>query len=409
MAKTRSNSAVALKLVPREPLVEDTLRIGCADEAEVNPKIAAFLAQAQPATPCLVVDLDAVAHTYHTLRWHLPLAKVFYAVKANPAPEVVGMLRGLGSNFDVASRGEVDLCLERGARPDRISFGNTIKKERDIAYAYERGVRLFAFDSIDELEKLGRAAPGARVFCRILVECEGAEWPLSRKFGCSPEMAIDLLWQARELGLDPYGVSFHVGSQQTDLTQWDGAIGRVAEMFSVLAASGVQLKMVNIGGGFPARYRSDVLGIERYAAAVMTAMTRHFGNDLPEIIVEPGRSIVGDAGVIQAEVVLISRKDYDEEKRWIYLDIGKFNGLAETMDESIKYRIKVPCEGPTGPVILAGPSCDSADILYEKTEYQLPLGLEIGDKIEILSTGAYTSSYSSVGFNGFAPLKTYCI
>jgi ornithine decarboxylase len=410
MAKTRSNSAVALKLVPREPLVEDnTLRVGCADEAELNPKIAAFLASAQPATPCLVVDLDTVAHGYQMLRWHLPLAKVFYAVKANPATEVVSMLRGLGSNFDVASRGEVDLCLQQGTRPERISFGNTIKKERDIAYAYQQGVRLFAFDSIGELEKLSRAAPGARVFCRILVECEGAEWPLSRKFGCTPEMAVDLLRQARQFGLEPYGVSFHVGSQQTDLTQWDGAIGRVREMFSVLAKSDVHLKMVNIGGGFPARYRSDVFGIERYAAAVMTAMTRHFGNDLPEIIVEPGRSIVGDAGVIQAEVVLVSRKDYDEEKRWVYLDIGKFNGLAETMDESIKYRIKVPCEGPTGPVILAGPSCDSADILYEKTEYQLPLGLQIGDKVEILSTGAYTSSYSSVGFNGFAPLKTYCI
>jgi ornithine decarboxylase len=138
-------------------------------------------------------------------------------------------------------------------------------------------------------------------------------------------------------------------------------------------------------------------------------MTRHFGNDLPEIIVEPGRSIVGDAGVIQSEVVLISRKDYEEDKRWVYLDIGKFNGLAETMDESIKYRIKVPCEGPTGPTILAGPTCDSADILYEKAEYQLPLDLKVGDKVEILSTGAYTSSYSSVGFNGFAPLKTYCI
>jgi ornithine decarboxylase len=351
-----------------------------------------------------------VAEAYELLRRYLPLAKIFYAVKANPADEVVGMLRELGSSFDVASRGEIDLVLDKGISADRISFGNTMKKERDIAYAFQRGVRLFAFDSEPELEKLARVAPGARVFCRILVECEGAEWPLSRKFGCAPEMAIDLLKQARTYGLDPYGVSFHVGSQQTDLKQWDSAIGRAASMFSALAQADINLRMVNIGGGFPAHYRGDVPEIQAYANAVMAAVTRHFGNDLPELVVEPGRSIVGDAGIIQSEVVLISRKSYDEDKRWIYLDVGKFNGLAETMDESIKYRIRTPADGgPSGPTVLAGPTCDSADILYERTEYQLPLDLKVGDKVEILSTGAYTSMYSSVGFNGFQPLRTYCI
>jgi ornithine decarboxylase len=416
MAKTRSNSAVRLKLVPRSKQVagpklvaDNVVRVQCANDRDLNPKIARFLAENQPQTPCLVVDVDAVARSYELLRWHLPLAKVFYAVKANPAAEIVARLRSLGSSFDVASRAEIELCLAQGATTDRMSFGNTIKKERDVAYAYEQGIRLFAFDSASELEKLGRAAPGARVFCRILVDCAGAEWPLSRKFGCTPEMAADLLRQARVLGLEPYGVSFHVGSQQTDLAQWDSAIGRAARMFSLLADSGIKLSMVNIGGGFPAHYNSGVPAIARYAVAVMSALTRHFGNDVPEIIVEPGRSIVGDAGVIQSEVVLISTKGYDEHKRWVYLDVGKFTGLAETMDESIKYRIKTPSSGAVGPTVIAGPTCDSADILYEKTEYQLPLDLKIGDKVEILSTGAYTSSYSSVGFNGFAPLKTYCI
>jgi ornithine decarboxylase len=377
---------------------------------ERNRKIERFLAEKQPETPCLVVDLDVVAEAYQMLRTYLPIAKVFYAVKANPAGEIVDLLRGLGSSFDVASRGEVNLCLGRGVGADRLSFGNTMKKERDIAYAYEKGVRLFAFDSAPELEKLARAAPGARVFCRILVESEGAEWPLSRKFGCAPEMAVELLRQAKAAGLDPYGVSFHVGSQQTDLGQWDSAVGRAASMFSLLAASDINLRMVNIGGGFPAHYRGDVPGVERYCQAVMAAITRHFGNDLPEIIVEPGRSIVGDAGVIQSEVVLVAQKAFGDEKRWVYLDVGKFNGLAETMDESIKYRIRTPVDGgSSGRAILAGPTCDSADILYEKTEYRLPMALKAGDKVQILSTGAYTSSYASVGFNGFSPLKTYCI
>jgi len=376
----------------------------------VNKKIAKFLAEQKPETPCLIIDLDIVTQAYKLLRRYLPLARVFYAVKANPAPEIVGALKDLGSSFDVASRNEIDLCLGRGIAADNISYGNTIKKERDIAYAYEKGVRLFAFDSLPELEKLSRVAPGARVFCRILVECTGADWPLSRKFGCAPEMAVELLRQARGMGLDPYGVSFHVGSQQTDLTQWDSAIGRAAKMFSALAETDINLRMINVGGGFPAKYRGDVPAVVSYANAVMTAMTAHFGNNLPDMIIEPGRSIVGDAGVIQSEVVLISKKSANDPKRWVYLDVGKFGGLAETMDEAIKYRIKTPADGgPRGPVVIAGPTCDSADILYERTVYRLPLELKVGDRVEILSTGAYTSSYSAVNFNGFTPLKTYCI
>jgi ornithine decarboxylase len=376
----------------------------------MTDKINRFLAERRPDTPCLVIDLDVIAESYKKLCKLLPLAQVFYAVKANPAPEIVARLTKLGSSFDTASRGEIDLVLEQGAKVEKISFGNTIKKERDIAYAFERGVRLFAFDSEVELKKLAAAAPGARVFCRILMECGGAEWPLSRKFGCSPEMASTLMRQARDLGLDPYGLSFHVGSQQTDLAQWDVAVGRAARMFSALQEFNVELKMINIGGGFPAQYRAAVAPVEAYAGAVMKAISQHFGNHIPEIIIEPGRSLVGEAGVIQSEVVLIAKKDYKDKRRWVYLDVGKFGGLAETMGESIKYPITTPRGGsPTGPVVLAGPTCDSADILYEKASYRLPMDLQVGDKVEILSTGAYTASYCSVGFNGFPPLKTYCI
>jgi ornithine decarboxylase len=376
----------------------------------MTAKISRFLAEVQPQTPCLVVDLDVVEQSYLTLHEVLPLARIFYAVKANPAAEILERLCGLGSSFDTASRGEIEMCLKAGADADHISFGNTIKKQRDIAFAYEAGVRLFAFDSAAELEKLAESAPGSKVFCRILVECEGAEWPLSRKFGCAPEMAVDLLEQAKHLGLDPYGVSFHVGSQQTDLGQWDAAVGRAAHMFSILAERDIALRMVNIGGGFPAHYSQGVEPIERYAAAVMAAITKYFGNDLPDIIVEPGRSMVGDAGIIQSEVVLISQKEATEDKRWVYLDVGKFSGLAETMDEAIKYVIRTPRDGGlAAPVVLAGPTCDSADILYEKTEYKMPVDLKIGDKVEILATGAYTSTYSSVCFNGFDPLPTYCV
>ncbi len=376
----------------------------------MTAKISRFLEDVRPPTPCVVVDLDVIKNNYLNLRHWLPLARVYYAVKANPAPEIVRLLADMGSSFDVASRPEIELCLANGATPDRLSFGNTIKKKADIAFAYEQGVRLFAFDSEAELDKLAEAAPGARVFCRLLMTCEGAEWPLSRKFGCEIDMARDLLVAARDRGLVPYGVSFHVGSQQTDLDQWDVAVGKTAMLFTALNAVGITLKMVNLGGGLPARYRTDVPGVDRYADAIMHPMTRHFGNDLPTMIIEPGRGLVGDAGILEAEVVLISKKGYGEEVRWVYLDIGKFGGLAETMDESIKYRIETDRDSEaTGPVVLAGPTCDSADILYEKAGYEMPLGLAVGDRVRIMATGAYTTSYSAVNFNGFAPLKAYYI
>ncbi|MBI5164599.1 MAG: type III PLP-dependent enzyme [Magnetospirillum sp.] len=376
----------------------------------MTAKIDRFLADVRPPTPFVVIDRDVVRDNYLALRRWLPLAQVFYAVKANPAPEIVSLLVDLGSSFDVASRNEIDLCLEVGADPARVSFGNTIKKKADIAYAYDKGVRLYAFDSEAELLKLAEAAPGSRVFCRILMTCDGAEWPLSRKFGCEVDMARDLLIKARDLGLDPYGVSFHVGSQQTDLGQWDIAVGKTAMLFSALNEAGIELKMINLGGGFPARYRSDVPTIDRYADAVMHAMTNHFGNSLPGMIIEPGRSLVGDAGVLEAEVVLISRKGYADTVRWVYLDVGKFSGLAETMDEAIKYRVHTDRDGDaTGPVALAGPTCDSVDILYEKAGYEMPLTLEVGDRVRFMATGAYTTSYSAVNFNGFEPLKAYFV
>ncbi len=373
-------------------------------------KIEKFIAENNLKTPYLIVDLDVVENNYRALRRTLPIAEVFYAVKANPAPEVIKRLVGLGSSFDVASPAEVELVLNAGAKAENVSFGNTIKKEEDIAWAYAYGVRMYAFDSEAELQKLARSAPGSKVFCRLLVSCEGADWPLSRKFGCEVEMARDLLIKAKELGLEPHGVSFHVGSQQTRIDQWDNALGQTAELFKALEGSGVELKMVNIGGGLPAHYTDSVSPVASYSSAIMKALQKHFGKNMPHVVTEPGRSLVGDSGILDAEVVLISKKSYKEEVRWVYLDIGKFGGLAETLDESIKYRIEaMGRKGATAPVILAGPSCDSADILYEKFKYQMPLSLQVGDKLRIHATGAYTASYSSVGFNGFAPLPTYCI
>jgi len=374
----------------------------------MNPKIARFLLEQQPATPCLVLDVDRVEANFRALSRALPLARIYYAVKANPAPQVLARLVRLSSFFDAASYEEVSACLDAGARPEAISFGNTIKKVSAIRRAHAQGVSMFAFDSAEELEKLAEHAPGARVYCRILVENEGADWPLSRKFGTTIESAKALMLRAGEMGLDPFGLSFHVGSQQTTTRAYEIAIGKVAMLFTDLTEAGVNLRMMNLGGGFPTRYRDDVPEIDQFGLAIMTAMTDHFGNNLPDMVIEPGRFIVGDAGVVSAEVVLVSRRDPDDPVRWVYLDIGRFGGLAETEGEAIKYRILTPHDGtPMGPVAIAGPTCDGADILYEKSNYRLPLALRSGDRVELLSTGAYVTTYASQRFNGFAPLAEH--
>ena len=360
--------------------------------------------------PCLVVDLDIVRENYRAFAKALPDSRIFYAVKANPAPELLALLVSLGSCFDTASVAEIEMVLAAGATPERISFGNTIKKERDIARAHALGVRLFAVDCKAEVEKIARAAPGAKVFCQFLFGCAGAEWPLSRKFGCDPEMAVDVLDHAQRLGLDPCGVSFHVGSQQRRTAAWDEALKSAAAIFRACADRGINLSMVNLGGGFPTRYLREVPAVEAYGRSIFRALRRHFGNRIPETIIEPGRGMVGNAGVIEAEVVLVSKKSEHDRTRWVYLDIGKFGGLAETMDESIRYAIRTPHDGDeVGPCVLAGPTCDSADVLYEKRPYDLPISIEIGDKVLIEGTGAYTATYAAVAFNGFAPLRTYHI
>lgn len=376
----------------------------------MNEKINRFLDAHQPATPCLVVDLDVVRQNYLTLKESLPQADIYYAVKANPAPEILSALVALGSHFDAASYPEIELCLAAGAVPAQLSFGNTIKKQTDIAKAFDQGVDLFAFDSERELTKLAHAARGSRVICRILMDNKDAMWPLSRKFGCTTDMAKDLLIAAKDLGLDPYGVSFHVGSQQTNPLQWIAAIEETASLFADTAKAGIALQTINLGGGFPARYRDQVPKMARYGETITAAIAEQFGNAPPRILIEPGRGICGDAGVIQSEVVLISRKSYDDDERWVYLDVGKFGGLPETSGELIQYQIRTPRDGgKTGPVIIAGPTCEELDILYEDAGYELPTALQVGDKVEFLSAGAYTATYASIGFNGFPPLDEYYI
>ncbi len=358
-----------------------------------------------PATPVLTVELDAVRRSYRQLRAALPGVDLHYAVKANPSRPVLDILVGEGARWDVASPGEIEAVLAVDPDPSRISYGNTVKKPGDIAHAHARGVRRFSVDCDAELDKLLELAPGSTLLVRIATSGAGADWALGQKFGCDEATAGRLLTRAVVHG-HPVGVCFHVGSQQHDVTAWDEPLATPARLRGHVRAAGSDLAVVDLGGGFPAHAAVPAPELPSFGDAIGTAVARHLGPDVPPLMAEPGRVLVADAGTLETEVVLVCER---AGRRWVYVDVGLFSGLAETMGEAIRYRITAHragrlLAGPAADVVLAGPTCDSVDVLYQRHRPELPLDLRVGDRLRIHATGAYTTTYSSVGFNGFAPL-----
>ena len=246
----------------------------------------------------------------------------------------------MGCCFDVASVNETRPRSPPARTPDRISYGNTIKKESEIAAAFALGVTLYAVDCEAEVEKVARAAPGSRVICRIHCDGTGSEWPLSRKFGCEPDFAD------RHPGARPQArarrlrhlVPCRLPAEQR------GGLGPGARLHGGDLPRLRRARDLPVHGQsrrrLPGQYVRKTPKLEIYGKAIFRALRRHFGNAIPETIVEPGRGLVGNAGVIEAEVVLIAKRNPEDDLRWVYLDIGKFHGLAETIDESIRYPIR---------------------------------------------------------------------
>ncbi|MFH0870410.1 MAG: type III PLP-dependent enzyme [archaeon] len=418
-------------------------------------------------TPLLVMDLDTIEERFDELARLMPGFKIYYAVKANPMDEIIQTLKDKGSSFDIATVYELDQLLRLGVNPDRISFGSTIKKAKDIKYAYDQGIKLFVTDSIPDIMDIANNAPGSKVVLRFSTSNMNSEWPLGDKFGSHNERQEQILAMFSSLrtsqgkcGSDMvnifseiidskrvslYGLSFHVGSQKTTTMDWEYAIGKARDLFNRAEKLGIELKLLNIGGGFPANYlrlsddKKNLVfrkyDIREFAATVMRALQSEFGDRMPELIVEPGRSLVGDAGVIVTEVIRrmnreetyqpIPKKDlntggnrriipsmmYLEPAliRWVYIDIGVFGGLAETLGESIRYPIFGEGKADLIRTVIAGPTCDSMDTLYRNAPYYLRSDIKPGDRLFILTAGAYTQSYSSVGFNGIPPLKAFVL
>ncbi len=357
----------------------------------------------RPTTPYLELDVPAAVTTYEALAAALPGTAVHYAVKANPHPRLLAELAAVGCRFDVASPAEVRSALRAGAEPVDLVYSNPVKRRDHIAEAAAMGVRVFVVDSLAETLKVAEAAPGSQVLCRLVTSGKGSDWPLSRKYGCSTHESVEILVAAHELGLDAAGLCFHVGSQQRDPEAWAEPIAAAGRIFTLLRNSGLDPRILDLGGGFPAEYDEGCPPIEAYGAAVERHLHLAFGDERPQTIVEPGRGIVGDAGTLVASVIAVIQRG---PVRWVFLDAGVFTGLVETLGEAIRYRLQTTADGVTGPCVLAGPTCDSADVLYEERMVDLPLTLAEGDEVRLLSAGAYTSCYSSVGFNGFEPLPT---
>jgi len=359
-------------------------------------------------TPYLELDVPTAVSHFVELAAALPGTAVHYAVKANPHPQLLAELAAVGCRFDVASPVEVRAALAAGATPDDLVYSNPVKRRDHVVEAATLGVRLFVVDSLDEVDKVAEAAPGSRVLCRLVTSGEGSDWPLSRKYGCSTYEAVEVLTLADQLGLEAAGVSFHVGSQQRDPEAWAGPIAASARVFELLRTRGIFPSVLDLGGGFPASHEEGCRPVSSYGEAIDRHLRHSFGDDRPETLVEPGRGIVGDAGTLVASVIgVIDRGGV----RWVSLDAGVFTGLVETLEEAIRYRITTSAdeaaEGTvTRPCVLAGPTCDSADVLYQDRMVDLPVSLCEGDEVRLLSSGAYTSCYSTVGFNGFAPLPT---
>ncbi len=366
-------------------------------------KALQYLDNEKIITPFLLIDSEKVREKVALIGRHIKNAKLFYAVKANPDIKVIKFLNKLKTGFEIASEGELELLSSIGVEASRIISSNPVKSLKFLKLAASYGVDRFSFDSPDEVDKLMKYIPGCSVYIRLSVPNEGSEWPLSKKFGVELDNALKLLLYAGERGLKPAGITFHVGSQCTNVYSWNIALDKAKALWDMAGKKGLKLKLLNIGGGYPINYTKNVVGIEAIERNINTLIYERFPEDI-DIYIEPGRAVVGDAGIFVSTVIGKAKR---EDQEWLYIDVGVFNGLMESVG-GIKYSYIVESNKQVRSRKLwtvAGPSCDSFDVIDKNVLLPEP---EVGNLILILSSGAYTISYASE-FNGFSIPRTILI
>ncbi len=363
-------------------------------------KVLKYLDKENIETPFLLMDREKVKEKVSIIGQNIKNSKVFYAVKANPDDEIIKLADELNMGFEIASEGELKMLSSIGVKPERIISSNPVKSLKFLKMAASYGVNYFSYDSVDEVDKLVRFVPGCNVYVRLSVPNEGSEWPLSKKFGIELDDAATLLSYAKNKGLNPVGITFHVGSQCTNIYNWNTALDKANALWKIAERNGIRLNLLNIGGGYPIKYTKNVVNVETIEKNVNTLIYEKFPMDT-EIFIEPGRAVVGDAGIFVTSVIGKARR---ADENWLYIDVGVFNGLMESVG-GIKYSYLVEGSRQTKykkKWTIAGPSCDSFDVIDKDVALPEPV---VGNMILILSSGAYTISYASE-FNGFSIPKT---
>jgi ornithine decarboxylase len=372
------------------------------DFIENDKRVEEFLETVK--TPSLVMRKDKLERKYRKVKEHFSEFSVYYAVKANDDIKVIETFAKLGSGFEVASIEELKKVLSFNVSPERVISSNPVKPLEFIDFCLQQGVDRFSVDSFTEVDKIAKFKKRSRVYVRLSVPNIGSDWPLSRKFGVDVDTAVEILDYANRKGLIPYGITFHVGSQCNNLQNWFVAIKRAKEVWEKAYRRGIKLQMLNIGGGIPARYTRESLSVKEIADYVKGLLKKYFGIKLLELQMEPGRGLVAEAGVMVVLVTGIAER-YGKEK-WVYIDSGVFHGLAEALG-GIRYSFYVPDKGrELDFYTIGGISCDSMDVVAEKVA--LPKDIKVGDRIYILTAGAYTTVYAS-HFNGFPPPEVVLI
>ncbi|MBI5849165.1 MAG: type III PLP-dependent enzyme [Nitrospirae bacterium] len=359
-----------------------------------------FIRETDLEPPYLLMDKAKVRQKVHAIGKNIRNSEVYYAVKANPDIETLKLINSLGIGFEIASEGEMSVLESIGVTSDRMITSNPIKTFRFLRMAAKSGVDYFSYDSEAEVLKMKEYTPGANVYVRLTVPNEGSEWPLSKKFGVEVEEAEELLVLAKKKGLNPVGITFHVGSQCTNMYNWNSALDKAKDLWDRADKAGIKLSLLNIGGGYPIRYTKDVVGISAIEKNINKAIYQKFPKKT-RILIEPGRSVVGDAGIFVTKVI---GKTSRGDEKWLSIDVGVFNGLMESIG-GIQYSYVVEGSKEIKKWTLAGPSCDSFDVIEKNIMLPEPA---IGNYILILSSGAYTISYASE-FNGFSIPKTILI
>lgn len=361
-------------------------------ETSLDLEVVREAARQRYERPFLILDTTLVRDKLRRFRAAMPRVRPHYAVKANPERRVLETLSQEGCGFEIASIAELDVLLSLGADPAEVLYSNPMKSRESIAYAAQRGVQWFVLDSMDELRRIHAIKADAKLYLRVSTPNIGSDWPLSGKFGAGAGETREIIAAAARRGADLAGITFHVGSQCRNPENWRVGLEKARTLFDTMLKAGLRPRLVDIGGGFPVRHVRPIPSIEVIGGVVNAALEAFPAG--VQLVAEPGRYLVSDAGYFVCRVIGTTTRG---GKRWMHWDAGLFGGIIETT-EGLKYKIRTDRAGPDVPWHVAGPTCDSVDVILR--DEALPSDLQEGDFIYLRNAGAYTSAYAS-RFNGF--------